>query len=200
MIYKAPTSIKNQGVVVMGKLPFNDSLLATDKRRTGRSEPTKRQKNSFPESRGWSNWKRSAILWPVCIAPTTLRLCKQGRAADAGLTPTPSYQLQRVTTTTTATTNVMDYSAAITQLRGHFTKSRYKTCTDQCRRLLTIGVDGATPATWLRNVKSEEQLAWHGPARPVNLCSCCGWPVPRFRLYTNWQTRDTTRVVRDVCK
>ena len=30
-------------------------------------------------------------------------------------------------TTTTTTTNVMDYSAAITQLRGHFTKSRYKT-------------------------------------------------------------------------
>jgi len=31
------------------------------------------------------------------------------------------------TTTTTTTTNVMDYSAVITQLRGHFTKSRYKT-------------------------------------------------------------------------
>jgi len=30
-------------------------------------------------------------------------------------------------TTTTTITNVMDYSAAITQLRGHFTKSRYKT-------------------------------------------------------------------------
>jgi len=41
---------------------------------------------------------------------------------------------QPTTTTTTTTTtnnnnntNVMDYSAAITQLRGHFTKSRYKT-------------------------------------------------------------------------
>ena len=31
------------------------------------------------------------------------------------------------TATATATTNVMDYSAAITQLPGHFTKSRYKT-------------------------------------------------------------------------
>jgi len=31
------------------------------------------------------------------------------------------------TTTTTTTTNVMDYSAAITQLWGHFTKSRSKT-------------------------------------------------------------------------
>ena len=31
------------------------------------------------------------------------------------------------TITTTTTTNVMDYSAAITQLRGHFTKSRFKT-------------------------------------------------------------------------
>jgi len=30
------------------------------------------------------------------------------------------------TTTTTTTTNVMYYSAAITRLRGHFTKSRYK--------------------------------------------------------------------------
>ena len=30
-------------------------------------------------------------------------------------------------TATTTTTNVMDYSAAITQLRGHVTKSRYKT-------------------------------------------------------------------------
>jgi len=28
---------------------------------------------------------------------------------------------------TTTTTNVMDYTAAITQLRVHFTKSRYKT-------------------------------------------------------------------------
>ena len=33
----------------------------------------------------------------------------------------------RTTITTTTTTNVIDYSAAITQLRGHFTKSRYKT-------------------------------------------------------------------------
>ena len=50
-------------------------------------------------------------------------------------------------TTTTTTTNVIDYSAAFTQLRGHFTKSRSKTdCTAQCRRLLTIGVDGATSA------------------------------------------------------
>ena len=31
------------------------------------------------------------------------------------------------TTTTTTTTNVMDYSAALAQLRGHFTKSRSKT-------------------------------------------------------------------------
>ena len=30
-------------------------------------------------------------------------------------------------TATTTTTNVMNYSAAITQLRGHVTKSRYKT-------------------------------------------------------------------------
>ena len=31
------------------------------------------------------------------------------------------------TTTTTTTTNVTDYSAVITQLWGHFTKSRSKT-------------------------------------------------------------------------
>ena len=31
------------------------------------------------------------------------------------------------TTTTTAATNVMDYNAAITQLRGHFTISTSKT-------------------------------------------------------------------------
>ena len=35
--------------------------------------------------------------------------------------------LNSTTTTTTTTTNVTDYSAVITQLWGHFTKSRSKT-------------------------------------------------------------------------
>ena len=36
-------------------------------------------------------------------------------------------KIHYTTTTTTTTTNVMDYSAAITQLRGHFTESTSKT-------------------------------------------------------------------------
>ena len=53
-----------------------------------------------------------------------------------------TYVYSTTTTTTTTTTNVMDLSAAITQLRGTLQKSS----TAQCRRLLTIGVDGATSA------------------------------------------------------
>ena len=75
---------------------------------------------------------------------------------------------------TTTTTNVMDYTAAITQLRVHFTKSRYKT-------VAQLNADVCWPSEYtapcqpydwrkrwdlvsLRNVKSEEQ-AWVSSGR-----------------------------------
>ena len=53
--------------------------------------------------------------------------CPRGPLSWRTTTTTAAAAAAAATTTTTTTTNVIDYSAVITHLRGHFTKSRYKT-------------------------------------------------------------------------